>query len=118
MPGHVIIGVMTISTDVDKLYDTDLTDSLGADRADVAGSAARWPTTYAAASLLLQAKLIASPTKKLTCFFGEPLVHRLANNGDVVAFRMGRRQGARRAHPAPFYAPIWFSPAGTKWCGT
>src|ERR1700720_2172418 len=27
---------------------------------------------------------------------------------------MGRRQGARRAHPAPFYAPIWFSPAGTK----
>ena len=27
MRGHVIIGVMTISTDVDKLYDTDLTDA-------------------------------------------------------------------------------------------
>ena len=26
------------------------------------------------------------------------LVHRLAYNGDVVAFKMGRRQGARRAH--------------------
>ena len=26
------------------------------------------------------------------------LVHRLANNGDVVAFKMGRRQGARREH--------------------
>jgi hypothetical protein len=26
------------------------------------------------------------------------LVYRLANNGDVVAFKMGRRQGARRAH--------------------
>ena len=25
--GHVIVGVMTISTDVDKLYDTDLTDA-------------------------------------------------------------------------------------------
>jgi putative transposase len=25
MRGHVIVGVMTISTDVDKLYDTDLT---------------------------------------------------------------------------------------------
>jgi hypothetical protein len=41
MRGHVIVGVMTISTDVDKLYDTDLTGcSLGADCADVAGSAA------------------------------------------------------------------------------
>ena len=29
MRGHVIIGVMTISTDVDKLYDTDLTDEPG-----------------------------------------------------------------------------------------
>jgi hypothetical protein len=34
--------------------------------------------------------------------------------------KMGRRQGGpsrtggRREHPAPFYAPIWFSPAGTK----
>jgi len=27
MRGHVIVGVMTISTDVDKLYDTDLSDS-------------------------------------------------------------------------------------------
>jgi hypothetical protein len=45
---------------------------------------------------------------------GAILVHRLAYNDDVVAFKMGRRQGARRAHPAPFYAPIWFSPAGTK----
>jgi len=27
MRGHVIVGVMTISTDVDKLYDTDLTDA-------------------------------------------------------------------------------------------
>ena len=26
------------------------------------------------------------------------LVYRLAYNGDVVAFKMGRRQGARRAH--------------------
>jgi hypothetical protein len=26
------------------------------------------------------------------------LVHRLTYNGDVVAFKMGRRQGARRAH--------------------
>jgi len=26
MRGHVIVGVMTISTDVDKLYDTDLSD--------------------------------------------------------------------------------------------
>ena len=26
------------------------------------------------------------------------LVHRLAYNDDVVAFKMGRRQGARRAH--------------------
>ena len=26
------------------------------------------------------------------------LVYRLTNNGDVVAFKMGRRQGARRAH--------------------
>ena len=25
-------------------------------------------------------------------------VHRLVNNADVVAFKMGRRQGARRAH--------------------
>ena len=29
---------------------------------------------------------------------GERLVYRLVNNGDVVAFKMGRRQGARRAH--------------------
>ena len=28
----------------------------------------------------------------------EILVHRLAYNDDVVAFKMGRRQGARRAH--------------------
>src|SRR5208337_1998077 len=27
MRGHVIVGVMTTSTDVDKLYDTDLTDA-------------------------------------------------------------------------------------------
>jgi hypothetical protein len=27
MRGHVIVGVMTISTDDDKLYDTDLTDA-------------------------------------------------------------------------------------------
>ena len=27
MRGRVIVGVMTISTDVDKLYDTDLTDA-------------------------------------------------------------------------------------------
>ena len=27
MRGHVIVGVMTISTDIDKLYDTDLTDA-------------------------------------------------------------------------------------------
>jgi len=27
MRGHVIVGAMTISTDVDKLYDTDLTDA-------------------------------------------------------------------------------------------
>ena len=27
MRGHVIVGVMTISTDVDKLYDTDLSDT-------------------------------------------------------------------------------------------
>ena len=27
MRGHVIVGVMTISTDVDKLYDADLTDA-------------------------------------------------------------------------------------------
>jgi hypothetical protein len=26
------------------------------------------------------------------------LAHRLANNGDVVAFKMGRRQGAKREH--------------------
>jgi multidrug efflux pump subunit AcrB len=26
------------------------------------------------------------------------LVHRLAYNDDIVAFKMGRRQGARRAH--------------------
>ena len=46
MRGHVIVGVMTISTDVDKLYDTDLSDTAWApDRADVAGSTARWPTT-------------------------------------------------------------------------
>ena len=29
---------------------------------------------------------------------GWGVVHRLAYNGDVVAFKMGRRQGARRAH--------------------
>jgi hypothetical protein len=46
MRGHVIVGVMTISTDVNKLYDTDLSDAgWVADRADVAGSTARWPTT-------------------------------------------------------------------------
>jgi putative transposase len=27
MRGHVIVGVMTIGTDVDKLYDTDLVDA-------------------------------------------------------------------------------------------
>jgi hypothetical protein len=27
MRGHVIVGVMTINTDVDKLYDTDLSDT-------------------------------------------------------------------------------------------
>ena len=27
MRGHVIVGVMTISTDIDKLYDTDLSDA-------------------------------------------------------------------------------------------
>jgi hypothetical protein len=46
MRGHVIVGVMTISTDDDKLYDTDLTDAAWAlNSADVAGSTARWPTT-------------------------------------------------------------------------
>ena len=29
------------------------------------------------------------------------LVYRLAYNDDVVAFKIGRQQGARRAHPAP-----------------
>jgi hypothetical protein len=33
------------------------------------------------------------------------LVYRLLNPLGFVAFKMGRRQGARRAHPAPFYAP-------------
>ena len=33
--------------------------------------------------------------KRIQC---KILVHRLANNGDVVAFKMGCRQGARRAH--------------------
>ena len=36
------------------------------------------------------------------------LVYRLAYNGDVVAFKMGRRQGARRAHPAPVLG-LWRS---------
>jgi hypothetical protein len=30
--------------------------------------------------------------------FGANLVYRLTYSGDVVAFKMGRRQGARRAH--------------------
>jgi hypothetical protein len=34
-----------------------------------------------------------------TCF--QELVYRLAYNDDVVAFKMGLQQGARRAHPAP-----------------
>jgi hypothetical protein len=37
------------------------------------------------------------------------LVHRLAYNSDVVAFKMGRRQGARRAHPDGALA-LWFAP--------
>ena len=46
MRGHVIVGVMTISTDIDKLYDTDLSDAAWElNSADVAGSTARWPTT-------------------------------------------------------------------------
>jgi hypothetical protein len=37
---------MTISTDDDKLYDTDLSDEAWAlNSADVAGNTARWPTT-------------------------------------------------------------------------
>ena len=32
-------------------------------------------------------------------------MHRLLNPFGLVAFKMGRRQGARRAHPAPFFAP-------------
>src|ERR1700730_13244114 len=36
------------------------------------------------------------------------------NTRYFVTIKMGRRQGTRREHPAPFYAPIWFSPAGTK----
>ena len=35
------------------------------------------------------------------CFYWNiefSLVYHLVNNGDVVAFKMGRRQGARRAH--------------------
>ena len=31
-------------------------------------------------------------------FSDQMLAYRLVNNGDVVAFKMGRRQGARRAH--------------------
>ena len=34
------------------------------------------------------------------------LVYCLAYNGDVVAFKMGRRQGGRRAHPVPEIAYI------------
>jgi len=29
-------------------------------------------------------------------------------------FKMGRLRGGRKEHPAPFYAPIWFSSADTK----
>src|SRR5271165_3952853 len=48
------------------------------------------------------------------------LVCRLAYNGDVVAFKMGRRQGgpsrtgSRGRIPHHFNAPIWFSPARYK----
>jgi len=31
-------------------------------------------------------------------------MYRLAYSGDVVAFKIGPRQGARKAHPAPFCA--------------
>jgi len=34
-----------------------------------------------------------------------PLVYRLLNPLGFVAFKMGRLRGARKEHPAPFYAP-------------
>ena len=39
-----------------------------------------------------------SPTETLARLKMKFLVHRLAYNDDIVAFKMGRRQGARRAH--------------------
>ena len=42
------------------------------------------------------------------------LVHRLLNPLGFVGFKMGRLRGGRKEHPAPFYAPIWFSSADTK----
>ena len=41
---------------------------------------------------------IAGSSFKINDLRSRALVHRLANNGNVVAFKMGRRQGARRAH--------------------
>jgi hypothetical protein len=41
--------------------------------------------------LPMAASTVASPPLR-------DLVYRLAYNDDVVAFKMGRRQGARRAH--------------------
>jgi hypothetical protein len=39
------------------------------------------------------------------CERWEDLVFCPQNSMPFVAIKMGRRQGARRAHPAPFYAP-------------
>ena len=43
-------------------------------------------------------EIAASETLGMFFSHAPNLVYRLAYNGDVVAFKMGRRQGARRAH--------------------
>ena len=50
----------------------------------------------AAAQSILENLTLTSIQPRLKRMKG--LVYRLAYNGDVVAFKMGRRQGARRAH--------------------
>ena len=50
MRGHVIVGAMTISTDVDKLYDTDLTDAAWAHCSRTFAQSSLMPNTKVASS--------------------------------------------------------------------
>ena len=107
---------MPITINTDKLYDTDVSDAAwGADRADVAGSPTRWPTTDNQHSRCVKRNLLFS-TNRLPMAFAAPRISSLEHGLSLLPsleerwcldlrpalemYQQARRQAGRTACPS------------------